>query len=81
MFQTAKLNKIMYLIDKIEGMKIKRNYGIPVTGSYLKTAITAINKTSKSTIGWIRMKTDFLRYAALPRISTTFSGVEFGTEM
>lgn len=52
MFQTAKLNKIMYLIDKIEGMKIKRNYGIPVTGSYLKTAITAINKTSKSTI-WL----------------------------
>ena len=51
-FQTAKLNKIMYLIDKIEGMKIKRNYGIPVTGSYLKTAITAINKTCKSTI-WL----------------------------
>lgn len=51
-FQSGKLNKIMYLIDKIEGMKIKRNYGIPVTGVYLKTAITAINKTSKSTI-WL----------------------------
>ena len=51
-FQSGKLNKIMYLIDKVEGMKIKRNYGIPVTGGYLKTAITAINKTSKSTI-WL----------------------------
>ena len=51
-FQSGKLNKIMYLIDKIEGMKIKRNYGIPVTGGYLKTAITAINKVSKSTI-WL----------------------------
>ena len=81
MFQTAKLNKIMYLIDKIEGMKIKRNYGIPVTGNYLKTAIAAINKTSKSTIGWIRMKMGFSRYAVPPRISTTFSGVKFGTEM
>ena len=51
-FQIAKLNKIVYFIDKIEGMKVKRNYGIPVTGNYLKTAITAIRKTGKSTI-WL----------------------------
>lgn len=50
--QTASLNKIRYLIEKIESMKIKRNYGIPVTGNYLKTAIATINKGSKSTI-WL----------------------------
>lgn len=33
-------------------MKIKRNYGIPVTGSFLMTAISAIKKGSQSTI-WL----------------------------
>lgn len=51
-YQTGKLNKIVYLIDKIENMKMKRNYGIAITGGYLKTAIAALNKSSKSTI-WI----------------------------
>lgn len=51
-FQTAKLNKINYLVEKIEQMKVKRNYGIPVTGASIKNAITAINKGSKSII-WL----------------------------
>lgn len=51
-YQTGKLNKIVYLIDKIEGMKVKRNYGIAITGGYLKTAIAALNKGSKSTV-WL----------------------------
>ena len=53
-FQTGTLNKILQLIGKIEQMKIKRNYGIPVTGSFLLTAVTAIKKGSKSTI-WLDM--------------------------
>ena len=51
-YQKGKLNKIMCLLDKIEEMKIRRNNGIPVTGSYLKNAIQTINKGSKNTI-WL----------------------------
>lgn len=51
-YQTGKLHKIVSLIDKVENMKVKRNYGIAVTGEYLKTAVAALNKTSKSTV-WI----------------------------
>lgn len=51
-YQTGKLNKICVIIEALEKMKIKRNYGIPVTGNFLKTAIQAINKSSKSTI-WL----------------------------
>lgn len=51
-FQTAKLNKTNYLVEKIEQMKVKRNYGIPVTGASIRNAITAINKGSKSII-WL----------------------------
>lgn len=51
-YQTGKLHKIVSLIDKVENMKVKRNYGIAVTGGYLKTAIAALNKISKSTV-WI----------------------------
>lgn len=50
--QTGKLNRICALVDQIEKMKVKRNYGIAVTGSYLLTAIRTINKGSKSTI-WL----------------------------
>lgn len=51
-YQTGKLHKIVSLIDKVENMKVKRNYGIAVTGEYLKTAVAALNKISKSTV-WI----------------------------
>ena len=51
-YQSGKLKKIYSLIDKIEGMKVKRNYGIAITGGYLKTAIAALNKSSKSTV-WL----------------------------
>lgn len=51
-YQTGKLKRILHLIEKIEEMKVKRNYGIPITGNYLKTAIAALNKSSKSTI-WL----------------------------
>lgn len=51
-FQTAKLNKINYLVEKIEQMKVKRNYGIPVTGASIRNAITAISKGSKNII-WL----------------------------
>lgn len=51
-YQMGKLNKILQLIEKVEQMKIKRNYGIPVTGSFLMTAISAIKKGSQSTI-WL----------------------------
>ena len=51
-YQTSKLNKILALITKIEEMKVKRNYGIPVSGNFLKTAIKAINRSSKVTV-WL----------------------------
>ena len=41
--QSARLKKMVYLIKKIEAMKGKRNYGIPVTGIYLKTVDTDEN--------------------------------------
>lgn len=44
--QTGRLKRMIQLIEKIEDMKIKRNYGIPVTGILLKNAITALNKGS-----------------------------------
>lgn len=51
-FQSARLKKMVSLIEKIEAMKVKRNYGIPVTGSYLKTAMTALNQSSRSIV-WL----------------------------
>lgn len=49
--QTGRLKRMMQLIEKIEDMKIKRSYGIPVTGMLLKNAITALNKGSS--IVWL----------------------------
>lgn len=51
-YQSARLKKMISLIEKIEAMKVKRNYGIPVTGNYLKTALTALNQSSKSIV-WL----------------------------
>lgn len=51
-FQIGKLNKLAMIIEDVEKMKIKRNYGIPVSGNILVTAIRTINKSSKSTI-WL----------------------------
>ena len=49
--QTGRLKRMMQLIEKIEDMKIKRSYGIPVTGMLLKNAVTALNKGSS--IVWL----------------------------
>ena len=51
-FQVGKLTKLLHTIEKIEEMKVKRNYGIPVSGRLLITALTAMTKGSKNTI-WL----------------------------
>ena len=51
-YQTSKLNRMLALVDKIESMKVKRNFAIPVSGGNLKSAIKTINKVSKTTI-WL----------------------------
>lgn len=51
-FQISKLGKIKYLLSRIEKMKVKRNYGIPVTGEMLKNAIETISKGSQNTV-WV----------------------------
>ena len=51
-YQSAKLKKMLYIIEKIEAMKLKRNYGIPVTGGFLTSAINAICRSGKATI-WL----------------------------
>ena len=66
-FQTAKLKKMLYLIEKIEAMKIKRNYGIPVTGGFLKTAITAICRSSKATVWLDTDENDVLSLCCTPK--------------
>lgn len=51
-FQFGKLDKIRTLISKIEKMKIKRNYGIPITADMIKNAMNAICKGSQNLV-WI----------------------------
>lgn len=66
-FQTAKLNKINYLVEKIEQMKVKRNYGIPVTGASIRNAITAISKGSKNIIWLDTDENDVLSLCCTPK--------------
>lgn len=51
-FHKSKMDKMLNLISKIEKMKIKRNYGIPVTGEMLTNAIKEICKYGKSVV-WV----------------------------
>lgn len=50
--QVGKLTKLAEIVEEIEKLKIKRNYGMPVSGKILLTALRTINKSSE-TITWV----------------------------
>lgn len=53
-YQTARINRIISLVEQIENLKQNHNYGIPVTGYSIISALKAIKKCSNSII-WLNI--------------------------
>lgn len=51
-FHIGKLNRLKFYITELEKMKIKQNYGMPVTSEMLLTAIDAFCKEGKNVV-WL----------------------------
>ena len=51
-FHIGKLNRLKFYITELEKMKIKQNYGMPVTGEMLLTAIDAFCREGKNVV-WL----------------------------
>lgn len=53
-YQTARIKRILCLVERVEELKQKQNYGIPVTGYSITSALYAILKTTGSII-WLNV--------------------------
>ena len=53
-YQTARINRITSLVERIEELKQKTNYGVPITGKSLLSALREIKNRTGSII-WLNI--------------------------
>lgn len=53
-YQIGRINRIISLVERVEELKQKQNYGIPVTGYSITSALQAMTKTTGSII-WLNI--------------------------